>query len=84
MRKLSSPIFLRLLSKNRNYIEIHSDENDNVWQFHDASEILETVGVLGDRSIFPMLPALELRGEEYDKVQALLRHCEELHNLRQL
>lgn len=75
---------LRLLSKNRKYIEIHSDENDNIWEYHEASEILETVAVLGDRSIFPMLSALRLHGEKYDQIQALLLHCEELHKLRQM
>lgn len=73
-----------MLSKNRKYIETHVSENDNVWLEHDSSEILETVAVLGDRSLFPMLPALVLRDEQYDKIQALLLHCDELHRLAQL
>ncbi|XP_075146643.1 tudor domain containing 9 protein spindle E [Haematobia irritans] len=77
-------LIIKLLSKNRKYIETHSDENDNVWQFHEASEILQMVAVLGHRAIFPMLPALVLHDEQYDEVQALLLHCKELHNLRQL
>lgn len=74
----------RLLSKNRKYIETHCVENDNVWQYHEPSEILETVCILGERTIFPMLSALRLYDEKYDRIQALLRHCAELHKLRQL
>ncbi|XP_005191065.1 probable ATP-dependent RNA helicase spindle-E [Musca domestica] len=76
-------LIIKLLSKNRKYIETHVSENDNVWLEHDSSEILETVAVLGDRSLFPMLPALVLRDEQYDKIQALLLHCDELHRLAQ-
>lgn len=74
----------RLLSKNRKYIETHSDINDNVWQYDDPNEVLETINVLGNRSIFPMLSALRLYDEKYDRIQSLLYHCEELHKLRQL
>ncbi|KNC29819.1 hypothetical protein FF38_01512, partial [Lucilia cuprina] len=76
-------IIIRLLSKNRKYIETHCDENDNVWQYHEPTEILETVCILGERTIFPMLSALRLYDEKYDRIQALLRHCSELHKLRQ-
>ncbi|KAM7362904.1 tudor domain containing 9 protein spindle E [Cochliomyia hominivorax] len=76
-------IIIKLLSKNRKYIETHCDENDNIWQYHEPSEILETVCILGERTIFPMLSALRLYDEKYDRTQALLRHCAELHKLRQ-
>lgn len=76
--------YFRLLSKNRKYIETHCVENDNVWEYHEPSEILETVCILGERTIFPMLSALRLYDEKYDRIQALQRHCAELHKLRQL
>uniref|UniRef100_A0A1I8NW04 Probable ATP-dependent RNA helicase spindle-E n=1 Tax=Stomoxys calcitrans TaxID=35570 RepID=A0A1I8NW04_STOCA len=77
-------LVIKLLKQNRKYIEIHTDENDNVWQHHEASEILETTAVLGERSIFPLLNALILHDEQYDATQALLKHCEELHGLRHM
>uniref|UniRef100_A0A1A9WJJ3 Probable ATP-dependent RNA helicase spindle-E n=1 Tax=Glossina brevipalpis TaxID=37001 RepID=A0A1A9WJJ3_9MUSC len=76
-------IVIRLLTKNRKYIETHSTDKDDVWEHFEREEVLETAEVLGERSIFPMLPSLRLYDENYDRTQNLLRHCEELHNLRQ-
>lgn len=74
----------RLLSKNRKYIERHSDDNDDVWQYFEPTEVLEPVCILGERTIFSMLSALRLYDEKYDRIQLLLKHCAELHKLRQL
>lgn len=77
------PFWFRLLSKNRNYIETHCDDNGK-WQYHESSEYLESVSILGHRTIFPMLSALRLYDEKCDRTQALLKHCADLHALRHL
>ncbi|KAI9579934.1 hypothetical protein GQX74_000722 [Glossina fuscipes] len=75
-------IIIKLFTKNRKYIETHSSDNDNVWERFECEEILESSEVLGERSIFPMLPSFRLYREDNGRIRTLLTHCEELHTLR--
>ncbi|XP_054743401.1 probable ATP-dependent RNA helicase spindle-E [Anastrepha obliqua] len=76
-------LIIRLLNKNRKYIETHVDSLDNVWQRYDPEEVIETEPIYGKRSIFPLHAALKLYDEKFDRIHALGVHCQELHRLRQ-
>ncbi|XP_067635728.1 probable ATP-dependent RNA helicase spindle-E [Eurosta solidaginis] len=76
-------LIIRLLNKNRKYIETHVDSFDNVWLPLDPEDVIETEPIYGHRSLFPLHTALRLYDEKFDRIHALGVHCQELHRLRQ-
>uniref|UniRef100_A0A1I8QEN2 Probable ATP-dependent RNA helicase spindle-E n=1 Tax=Stomoxys calcitrans TaxID=35570 RepID=A0A1I8QEN2_STOCA len=76
-------LLFRLLSKQRKYIEIHVDVNDNKWEKLDENEIVNPSSLTRQRSLFPCLPQLRLYDEKFDRTHSLNMHCHELHRLRQ-
>ncbi|KAM7364026.1 putative ATP-dependent RNA helicase spindle-E isoform 2-T2 [Cochliomyia hominivorax] len=76
-------IVLRLLSKNRKYIEVHVGPNDNKWEYLDPNEIIEPTNIYDKRSLFPPHSIMRLYEEKYDSIHALNMHCHELHRKRQ-
>ncbi|XP_011209559.2 probable ATP-dependent RNA helicase spindle-E [Bactrocera dorsalis] len=76
-------LIIRLLNRNRKYIETHVDSHDNVWQPYDVEDLIETEPIYGHRSLFPMHSALKLYDEKFDRIHSLGVHCQELHRLCQ-
>ncbi|XP_061390701.1 probable ATP-dependent RNA helicase spindle-E [Musca vetustissima] len=86
MHEISTTIrnlILRLLSKQRKYIELHIDVNDNKWETFDANEIITPTSEKLSRSIFPAHSYLRLYDEKFEHIHTLNMHCQELHRLRQ-
>ncbi|KNC34771.1 hypothetical protein FF38_01968 [Lucilia cuprina] len=68
-------LVIRLLNKNRKYIEVHVGPNDNKWECLDANDVIEPKNIYGKRSLFPPLTSMRLYEEKYDRIHALNMHC---------
>ncbi|XP_075145158.1 putative ATP-dependent RNA helicase spindle-E [Haematobia irritans] len=83
LRQTIRILLLRLLSKQRKYIEIHVDVNDNKWEILDKNEVTNPDSLRYHRSIFPCHPQLRLYDEKFERIHKLNMQCHELHRLRQ-
>ncbi|XP_037954577.1 probable ATP-dependent RNA helicase spindle-E [Teleopsis dalmanni] len=72
-------LLIRLLNKNRDYIETQKNFSDNEWQKFDDADLLSVNDVYGHRTIFPMHSILNLCTEKFESMHALGLHCKELY-----
>ncbi|KAH8288798.1 hypothetical protein KR054_009748 [Drosophila jambulina] len=73
-------LIFRLLNKDRSYIEVHTSNEDYIWE--KLEDVEPQAEPFGKRSIFPMHTIPELQEERIDSVMMLVSNCEELHNWR--
>ncbi|XP_073816762.1 probable ATP-dependent RNA helicase spindle-E isoform X2 [Musca autumnalis] len=76
-------LILRLLAKQRKYIELHIDVNDNKWEKFDVNEVINPTNRPEKRSIFPCHSYLHLYDEKFERTHTLTMQCQELHRLKQ-